>query len=255
MLHVFTRDRVWTIVAIGFLTLGAWGYIALLAFEMGSSAGPLMAAMPRSFGWGLTDFLFMFAMWTVMMIAMMLPSAVPMILLFEKVGQRRASHNRSAVAPSVFMVGYLVVWVVFSLAATLLNGLFHGSGLLTSVMGRATPLVAGGLLIAAGFFQWTPLKHACLEHCRSPIGFLMAYWQDGHAGALRMGVHHGMYCVGCCWLLMALLFVLGVMNVAWIAVLAAFVLLEKIVPQGVILSRVTGVFLVLWGGIVLMAGF
>ncbi len=152
------------------------------------------------------------------------------------------------------MAGYLVVWVVFSLAATLLNGLLHGSGLLTSVMGRATPLVAGGLLIAAGFFQWTPLKHACLEHCRSPIGFLMANWQDGHAGALRMGVHHGMYCVGYCWLLMALLFVLGVMNIAWIAGLAAFVLLEKTVPQGVILSRVTGIVLVFWGGIVLMTG-
>ena len=253
-MDVFVRDRVWTIVAIAFLTLGAWGYIALLAFEMGSSSGPLVAAMPRSMGWGATDFLFMFAMWTVMMIAMMLPSAAPMILLFEKVGQRRASQNRTAVAPSVFMAGYLVVWVVFSLAATLLNGLFHGSGLLTSVMGRATPLVAGGLLIAAGFFQWTPLKHACLEHCRSPIVFLMANWQDGHAGALRMGVHHGIYCVGCCWLLMALLFVLGVMNIAWIAVLAAFVLLEKIVPQGVILSRVTGIVLVFWGGIVLMTG-
>lgn len=243
-------------MAIGFLTFSAWVYTVFLAFEMSSGTRPMMAAvaMPRSMDWSRTDFFYLFTMWCVMMIAMMLPSATPMILLFEKVGQRRVSQNRASVAPSVFMAGYLIVWLFFSLAATLLNWLFHGAGLMTSMMGQATPLVAGSLLIAAGIFQWTPLKHTCLTHCRSPIGFLTAQWQEGHTGALRMGIHHGVYCVGCCWLLMVLLFVLGVMNVVWIAVLAVFVLLEKVVPYGLLLSRLTGVALVVWGGIVLLTG-
>jgi len=186
-----------------------------------------------------------------MMVAMMLPSAAPMILLFGKVGERRASLDRQAVAPAIFMLGYLVVWTLFSLAATLFNWLFHSAGLLTAMMGRTLPMVSGTLLIAAGIFQWTPLKHACLDRCRSPIGFLTAEWREGRGGALMMGLHHGVYCVGCCWLLMGLLFVLGVMNLVWIAVLTVFVLLEKLVPNGVALSKATGVALALWGIVVL----
>lgn len=205
------------------------------------------ATLPMPMAWGLADFVFMLVMWSAMMVAMMLPSATPAVLLFARVGERRIEQHRARVAPIVFILGYLVAWAAFSLAATLLNWFLHSSGLLTSMMGRTMPLVSGALLIGAGIYQWTPAKHACLVHCRSPIGFLTAHWHEGRFGALRMGIHHGAYCVGCCWLLMGLLFVLGVMNLVWIAALTVFVLLEKVVPKGEWLGRVAGVGLMLWG--------
>ncbi|MEJ2087806.1 MAG: DUF2182 domain-containing protein [Gammaproteobacteria bacterium] len=197
--------------------------------------------------WDVADFGFMFVMWSVMMVAMMLPSATPTILVFARVGEQRAVQNRVRVSPGIFMLGYLIAWTGFSAAATLLNWFLHRSGVLSSMMGQALPLVSGALLIGAGIYQWTPAKHACLVHCRSPIGFLTAHWREGPIGAVQMGIHHGAYCVGCCWLLMGLLFVLGVMNLVWIAALTVFVLLEKVVPKGEWLGRAAGVGLVLWG--------
>jgi predicted metal-binding membrane protein len=235
----------------------AWAYVVYLASAMSAGAMSAMPGMPDMPGmaatmpnvqpWSLVDFGAMFAMWAVMMVAMMLPSATPMILLYERVGRHRASTARPAQSVWIFVSGYILAWAGFSLVATLANWALHSGGLLSAMMGNATPRVGGTVLLIAGIYQWTPLKHACLTHCRSPIGFLGEHWRDGSLGALRMGLYHGTYCVGCCWLLMALLFVLGVMNLVWIAVLTVFVLVEKAAPYGTAIGRAGGVAMIAWG--------
>ena len=145
------------------------------------------------------------------------------------------------------MSGYLLVWAGFSVLATLAQWGLHRAALLSPMMGSTSPVLGGLLLLAAGLFQWTPLKYACLQHCRSPLSFLMTEWREGHRGALGMGLRHGSYCTGCCWLLMALLFVAGVMNVLWVATITAFVLIEKVAPRGDVVGRVAGVVLVIAG--------
>lgn len=147
----------------------------------------------------------------------------------------------------VRLLSYVVVWAGFSIVAAGANWALHQGGLMTGMSGAALPLIAGLLLVAAGMFQWTPLKNACLTRCRSPLAFLMTEWRDGRRGALVMGVRHGVYCVLCCWALMSLLFVLGVMNLVWIAVLTAIVLMEKVAPGGIWISRGLGVLLIGWG--------
>jgi predicted metal-binding membrane protein len=248
--EVLARNRALTIVAMVGLMVVAWAYTAYLAVDVRSASMRSMVAAagaPASMAWRPSDVTFMLVMWSVMMVAMMLPSATPMILLFERVGRRREAEGRPRTSVAVFVAGYIVAWLGFSAVATFANWGLHQAGLLTTMMGRTTPMVAGFVLIAAGVFQWTPLKEACLTHCRSPLAFLTMHWREGAGGALRMGLHHGLYCVGCCWLLMALLFVLGVMNLAWIAALTVVVLLEKLSPGGEWWSRVSGASLVLWG--------
>jgi predicted metal-binding membrane protein len=245
------RDR--ALVALSILTMCAlaWAYLIYLVSEvppMASGTVSMTLAMPADHSWGLADFTAMLVMWSVMMVAMMLPSATPMILLFEKIHQRRKSQGGKRYPIALFIGGYLLVWIGFSVLATLMNWALHSGGMLSSMMGRVTPVVAGISLLAAGTYQWTTLKYACLTHCRSPVGFLMAHWDEGRWGAVRMGAHHGLYCLGCCWLLMVLLFVLGVMNLLWIAVLTAFVLAEKVVPKGRLLGRTAGLLMIGWGG-------
>ena len=190
----------------------------------------------------------MFVMWVVMMVAMMVPTAAPMILLFATVNRRNREQERPYVPTGVFLSGYVLVWSGFAVLATAANWALHTNSLLSSMMGESTSAYLGGaLLLAAGAFQWSRLKYVCLTHCRSPLGFLMSEWQDGSAGAMRMGLKHGGYCLGCCWVLMGLLFVLGVMNLLWIAALAAFVLVEKVAPSGHLVSRLTGLVLAAWG--------
>ncbi len=232
------RDR--RVVIAGVFVIGAlaWAHTVYLA-------GRPMAPMLRA--WKPADFGFMFFMWSVMMVAMMLPSATPMILLFANTSRQRAKAARPYVPTAVFILGYLFVWTGFSLVATAANWGLHQGEMLSAMMGRATPGVAGVLLIGAGVFQWTPLKATCLAHCRSPISFLMAHLREGRLGAFATGAHHGLFCLGCCWLLMALLFALGVMNLVWIAALALFVLAEKVVPHGLMVGRASGVVLVAWG--------
>jgi predicted metal-binding membrane protein len=197
--------------------------------------------------WSVTDFAFMFVMWAVMMFAMMLPSVTPTVMVYERVRTRRAEAGRPFAPTAGFVGGYLLAWAGFSLAATVLNWRLHQEGVLSSMMGSVGPVFGGAMLIVAGIFQWTPLKEACLEHCRSPMGFLTTYWREGVVGAMRMGLQHGAFCLGCCWMLMALLFVLGVMNLSWVAVLTIVVLAEKVLPYGPHLSRALGVALVAWG--------
>lgn len=245
------RNRTLVVLSIFALCALAWAYLIYLAAgmpSMASATAPMRMALPSGHAWGLPDFTAMFFMWSVMMIAMMLPSATPMILLYAKINQKQVSRRQARDAIALFVGGYLLVWVGFSVLATMLNWGLHTGGWLTGMMGRGTLVIAGVAMLGAGIYQWTSLKYACLSHCRSPVGFLMAHWHPGRWGAVRMGLQHGIYCLGCCWLLMLLLFVLGVMNLVWIAALTVFVLAEKVIPRGVLLSRIAGVFMITWGG-------
>ena len=160
---------------------------------------------------------------------------------------QRREREDPVVPTAVFLLGYLLVWTGFSALATLAQWGLHSAALLSPMMVSTSSVMGGVLLLAAGIFQWTPLKNACLIHCRSPLAFLMSEWRDGKRGALLMGVKHGSYCVGCCWILMALLFVAGVMNLLWVASITAFVLIEKVVPRGELVGHVAGGVLSLAG--------
>ena len=246
---VLKRDRAVVVAGAAGVTILAWAYLVYLSQSV-SGMGSGMA-MTQLQSWSVTDFGFMFLMWWVMMIGMMVPTAAPMILLFATVNRRRREQQGPYVPTAVFLSGYLLIWGGFAAVATVGNWALHVNSLLSSMMGESnSAYLGGGLLIAAGLFQWSRLKYVCLSHCRSPMSFLMSDWKEGARGALRMGLRHGTYCVGCCWVLMALLFVLGVMNLLWIAALATLVLLEKVVPAGQRLSKVTGLLLVGWGVVV-----
>jgi predicted metal-binding membrane protein len=260
---ILRRDRLPACAGLVGLTVLAWLYLVWLAAgtsdmggEMsGMSAGGMAGmAMPALHVWTAAYFVLMLLMWSVMMVAMMLPSAAPMILLYDRVRERQEAKGASLAGTGVFALGYLVAWVLFSLAAAAAQWALEQAALLSPMMVSASPWLGGGLLILAGLYQWTPLKNACLVHCRSPITFLAHHWRPGRAGAFRMGLHHGLYCVGCCWVLMALLFVFGVMNLLWIAALAIFVLLEKVLPRGDLFGRASAVLLAGAGILVMLAG-
>ena len=192
-----------------------------------------------------------FLMWIIMMAAMMLPSAAPAILLVAALtGQR--DKRQPATSSTLFTLGYVAVWGAFSLIATGLQWGLDRAGLLTDTMASGSAVLAASLLIAAGVYQWTPWKQACLKHCRSPVEFLTRYWRQGPLGPVRAGAQHGAFCLGCCWMLMALLFVGGLMNMLWIAGLALLVLVEKLFPQGRRVSQITGAALIGWGVFVLV---
>lgn len=251
------RDR-WIVVAsLATITALAWVYLVVLAEAMASmenSGGwrAFMDLMPMG-RWGFLEYALGFAMWALMMVGMMIPSAAPMIVLYSRVAQRAQPQDQPLASTTAFAAGYLLTWSAFSLAAATLQGVLVDIALLTDMMTSASGVLAGILLIAAGLYQWTPLKHACLAHCRSPIHFLSQKWRPGRWGALLMGIAHGTYCVGCCWALMGVLFAVGIMNLLWIAAIASFVLIEKAAPFGMWSRRVTGALLVAWG-VVTLAG-
>lgn len=247
------RDRAIVLAALVAVTGLAWAYLLATAAEMGgmSDAGE-MAASAMLQPWSALDFLFMFLMWAIMMVAMMVPSAAPMILLFAAIRRKQQERGHSFAPVGTFVTGYVAVWSAFSLGATLLQWGLEQAALLSPMMVSTSPLLGGGLLVVAGLYQWTPLKHACLKHCRSPIHFISHGMRKGSGGAFVMGLEHGAFCVGCCWFLMGLLFVGGVMNLLWVAAIAAFVLFEKVLPFGAAGGRVTGALLVLAGVVVLV---
>jgi predicted metal-binding membrane protein len=253
---VLRRDRIIVGVALAMLVVAAWLSLFRFARTMPgmamSDAMPGMA-MTEMHAWSVIDVGGLVVMWAVMMVAMMTPSAAPMILVFAAVHRRRASEGRPAVPVSVFVLGYLAVWTTFSVTAALAQTTLHAAALLSPAMATESPLITGAILVAAGLYQWTPLKYACLTVCRSPLGFIMSHWREGRSGAFVMGVRHGLYCLGCCWALMALLFVAGVMNLVWVAAIAVAVLLEKVVPRGDVVGRLAGVALIV-GGVLLAAG-
>jgi len=219
--------------------------------EMGG--GPVMAMRPD---WTPGYAALILAMWAVMMAAMMLPSAAPTVLLVASLARRGASGAGFARATALsFASGYLLVWCGFSLAATVLQWALDRVGMLSERMAVANAAIAGIVLIAAGAYQWTPLKETCLRHCRSPVAFLVQHWRRGARGAVATGLRHGLYCLGCCWMLMALLFVAGLMNLAWVAAVALLVLLEKTMPWGGRMSRLAGALLAIWGVVGLYRAF
>lgn len=194
----------------------------------------------------------LFSMWTVMQIAMMSPTAVPMILMHTKVERNRYPERSPIQRSTIFTFGYILVWTAFSAVFACVQILLQSVSLLTPSMASASPWLAGGILIAAGLFQFSKLKEVCLNGCRSPVTYFMLEWRDGNSGALKMGLKHGVHCVGCCWVLMALLFVAGVMNLLWMAIITTFVLLEKVLPKGDVLGRAGGVGMIVWGIILML---
>jgi predicted metal-binding membrane protein len=247
------HDRVIVLGSLGLVVAMAWAWLLLGAGigmeEMDMGGGQMMLMLPEwSFGYGLV----VFAMWAVMMVAMMLPSTAPVTLLVANIARKRAAAGGAFGTGTVlFVLGYLAVWCGFAAAATLLQWGLDEAGLMSDTMALANRIGAGIMLIAAGIYQWTPLKEACLRHCRSPLDFLLFHWREGGLGALVSGIGHGAYCLGCCWMLMALLFVGGVMNLAWIAAIALLVLIEKTLPGGGWVGRAMGAVLVVWGGVAL----
>lgn len=193
-----------------------------------------------------------FAMWSVMMVAMMLPSALPMVRLFVRSSRRSASAMRATLLTGTFVAGYLLVWTAFSAGAALLQALLRSRALLGPEMSLQHPWLAAAVLLVAGVYQFTRLKHACLSHCQSPLEFILTQWREGARGAMSMGLRHGLYCVGCCWALMLVLFAVGVMSLGWVMALATFVLIEKTLVRKPWLSRVAGVALAGGAATVLM---
>jgi predicted metal-binding membrane protein len=245
------HDRLVVISSLSAVVLLSWLYLLNGAGLMQSMDGMLM---PMSAGpWTLTDALLMFAMWVVMMAAMMLPSASPTILLYGVIARRRHPDSAFPLASGAFILGYVVAWTMFSLMAVSLQFALQQAALISPMMGLTSVALAGTVLIATGVYQLTPLKQACLRHCRSPLEFITTQWRTGVNGAFSMGLRHGVYCVGCCWSLMLLLFVGGVMNFAWIGGIALFVLVEKLAPAGRWTSRGAGVLLIFWGAATLLS--
>ena len=264
---VVRRDRLVVVSALTAVIALSWAYLltgagtGMSAFEMTRISLPGMAGgmdgmvMMTPAVWTLGYAVLMFFMWWVMMVAMMLPSAAPMILLFTMVNRRQRDSGHPHVATSLFALGYLAAWAGFSLVAVILQWGFERAGMLSPMLVGTNLIFGGMLLLAAGAYQLTPIKHACLRRCRSPLAFLGAHWRRGALGALRMGLVHGVFCVGCCWFLMGLLFFGGVMNLYWIAGIALFVLFEKTVPAGHWLGYATGVALLVWGAWMLALAF
>lgn len=245
------RERWLAWTAIVLISGLSWLYLLYLAADMESGMAMDMGGMAMQRPWTWLDAWLMFLMWAVMMVAMMLPSASPMILLYQRIAYQKMRRPRLAVAS--FASGYLLVWTAFSAVATAAQWALREIGLVNDMMVSSSVLLSGSLLIAVGAYQLSPWKHTCLQHCQAPFAFVMRHWRGGQRGAFVMGLHHGAYCLGCCWLVMTLLFVGGVMNLLWIALLALFVFLEKILP-GIWLARSLGVILIAAGTWLLWAG-
>lgn len=230
---ILKRDR--AIVFASLLGMTALAWIYLLNMPMtGMDEMPSAPVVPGGAG-----FVVVFGMWAVMMVGMMATPAAPMILLFAKISRTRTSAQ-PYVAVSAFVTGYFVVWMGASLVASVAQWQLSRTALLAPDLAIHTPAVSGAFLILAGLYQWSPLKHACLRRCRTPLDFVLFRWRDGLGGALRLGIEHGFYCLGCCWLLMALLFVFGIMNLAFIAAIGVLILLEKVAPLGGWIARASG---------------
>jgi predicted metal-binding membrane protein len=242
------RDRWVILTGLGGITAAAWVYLGLDSpASSGMSQGSMVDAMVHLQPWAVTELAPRLLMWAVMMVAMMLPTAVPMTLVYAAVARKAAREDHPVAPTVVFVVGYLAIWALFSVAATVGQSGLDQLALLSPSMSSASPLLAGGLLIGAGVYELTPLKHVCLAHCRAPAHFISTKWRGGFPGAFRMGSELGAYCVGCCWILMGLLFVGGLMNLLWVAAIAALILLEKTVPLADTGARVVGAALIVVG--------
>lgn len=255
--QAWRRDRMVALASLLALAGLAWLYLwwdaARMSADMPTTpAGGGMVAMPMAPVWELGALALTFVMWSIMMVGMMLPSAAPAILLYGTMVRKNRERGSSLPAVWIFAAGYLAVWTGFSLAATLLQAALQAGGLVTPMMVSASPWLSGGLLVAAGVYQWLPLKEACLEKCRAPLQFFLFRWRPGTGGAFAMGAEHGLFCVGCCWALMLLLFAAGVMNLLWVAALAGFVLVEKLLPGARLTGRLAGIALIAAGAALML---
>jgi predicted metal-binding membrane protein len=262
---VLRRDRLIVAAALGVIAVLAWAYVLWLAadMDMGGMDMSGLRMIPAGIGmmaptaapWSAVEFAFVFVMWAVMMVGMMAPSAAPMILMYARAGRQGQSAGKPLAATGWFAAGYFLAWVGFSLAATLAQWVLERAALLDARMASAHTVLGAVVLIAAGLYQWTPIKNACLAQCQTPFRFLITHggFRSNVRGCLHLGLLHGSYCVGCCWVLMALLFVVGTMNVLWIALLSLLVLLEKLTPWGRWVARIAGAVCIAAGAWMLFA--
>lgn len=261
--HLLRRDRYVVAGAIAVLAALAWAYILWLGHVMHAQpqSSDAMQGMgmltPALAAWDAGNFIFMFAMWAVMMIGMMTPSVAPMLLLYTRVARQAVVRGRPFAATGWFAGGYLAAWTGFALVATALQWALENLAWVTPQAMQTGNMLGGAILIAAGIYQWTPVKAACLSRCRAPLLFIQQHggFRAGAHNALRLGVAHGAYCIGCCWMLMLLLFAGGVMNILWIAGLTIFVLLEKTTPAGPHIARFSGTLLFIAGAALLSGRF
>jgi predicted metal-binding membrane protein len=247
------RDFLAIIFSLGGVTILCWLYLILMARNMSMPAHMDIAALQIK-QWSAGYFRMMLSMWVIMMVGMMLPSAAPIILIYAAVARKSEKQGMPVASSGVFALGYIVIWVIFSLLATIAQWGLDQVALLSPMMVANSPLLGASLLFAAGIYQWLPVKNACLQHCRSPFHFISSHWSPGSMGAFKMGLSHGAFCLGCCWVLMLLLFVCGVMNLVWIAAITVFVLLEKVLPLGDVGGRVIGILMIIIGGIIAFIG-
>jgi predicted metal-binding membrane protein len=240
------RPSLTLIVLVVILPLACWAWVVAMARDM---YGPMTGASAwmMTVTWDAPRLVLLWAMWAAMMAGMMLPTITPVMMLYARAVRNRIDITNPSVRIYAMASGYALVWALFSVAATVLQRALASASLLTMMMEPSSPRTAAALLFIAGVYQLTPLKAACLRGCRTPITALSARWRDGAAGAFQMGVAHGLYCLGCCWALMLLLFAGGVMNLAVILVLTAWVAIEKLAPFGMHTARAGGVLLVAAG--------
>ena len=252
-MDLLRRQRAVILAALAAIAALAWLYLFLAAADMTAAMAGMdrtMVIPPR----GSTELLLLFAMWWVMMVGMMLPSVAPVILTFATVNRNRAARGEPYVPSALFTAGYLLAWVGFSLAAALAQEALERANLISPMDMTTNSRLLGGLLfLAAGLYQFAPVKLACLRFCRSPLDFVVNHWRDGPGGAVRMGLTHGLYCLGCCWVLMLLLFVGGVMNLLWVAFLGVVVLVEKL-SAGPWMGRIGGALMMIYGAWLLAMG-
>jgi predicted metal-binding membrane protein len=244
------NDRRVVVASLLLVAALAWIYL----WREAGAMDDMSRQMDMSFPMAMTpDFALTFVMWAVMMVGMMLPSAAPTILLYAALVRKQSTTSPPLAAAWIFTAGYLAAWTAFSLLAAVLQvGLEHAM-LLSSMMVSANHALSAGILIGAGVYQVLPLKDVCLTRCRNPLLYLTTHWRTGRLGAFRMGAEHGSYCVGCCWTLMLVLFVAGVMNLLWVALIAAFVFIEKLLPFPHYTSRVASLALVAAGIVIATA--
>jgi predicted metal-binding membrane protein len=242
---VLSRNNLFIFLALVALSAAAWVMTVRQADGMGWGMFTCSMTMGTPFSVG--NALLYIVLWGVMMIAMMLPAMTPIVEIFQTMARRRREQALPFTPVWVFIAGYLALW-------TLTGGIGYAADLAIQSLPTQFPalrtygMVIGGVtLIAAGIYQLTPLKYLCLSHCRSPMGFLLSSWRDGHWGAFRMGMDHGVYCLGCCWSLMTVLFVVGSMNLVWMGILSAVIFVEKVIPQGIMIGKTTGVALIVLG--------
>ncbi|GMQ82635.1 MAG: DUF2182 domain-containing protein [Rhodothermia bacterium] len=247
------RDALAIVFSLVGITSLAWLYLVFVADQMSNPIRVGISAMQIP-AWDAAYFVSMYLMWAIMMIGMMVPSVAPAVLIYAGIVRKAESRDQTVAPTGAFVAGYLTIWILFSLLATSAQWGLASAALVSPMMVSSSKWLSAGLLLSAGVYQWLPIKNQCLHQCRSPIEYISARWRKGYAGAVRMGIGHGLYCLGCCWVLMALLFVGGVMNLLWIAAIAVYVLIEKVLPFGEITARVMGVLTIVAAVVLLTMG-